>query len=122
MSDLIDNVLDFARVRLGGGITLSRDANLPLKPVLEQVVDELRTAAPHRLIETSFEITEPANRPHADRTTGVEPDRQRSYAWRAGPAGACGSGTESGELRLWIANASESIPAAAIEKLFEPFF
>ena len=26
MSDLIDNVLDFARGRLGGGITLSRDA------------------------------------------------------------------------------------------------
>ena len=51
MSDLIDNVLDFARGRLGGGITLSRDDRSPLEPVLEQVVDELRTAspgAPHR--------------------------------------------------------------------------
>ena len=26
MSDLIDNILDFARGRLGGGITLHRDA------------------------------------------------------------------------------------------------
>ena len=65
MSDLIDNILDFARGRLGGGITLRRDANLPLEPVLEQVVDELRTASPQRVIETSFEITEPVN---CDRT------------------------------------------------------
>ena len=49
MSDLIDNILDFARGRLGGGITLTRDANRPLEPVLEQVVDELRTASPQRL-------------------------------------------------------------------------
>ncbi len=64
MSDLIDNILDFARGRLGGGITLHRDAR-PLEPVLEQVVDELRTASPQRLIETSFEITKPVN---CDRT------------------------------------------------------
>src|SRR6185312_13567543 len=61
MSDLIDNILDFARGRLGGGITLSRDTHRPLEPVLEQVVDELRTASPQRVIETSFEITERVN-------------------------------------------------------------
>ena len=55
MSDLIDNVLDFARGRLGGGITLNRDRR-PLEPVLEQVVDELRTASPGRAIETRFAI------------------------------------------------------------------
>ena len=33
-SDLIDNVLDFARGRLGGGLTLTRDAQAPLGPVL----------------------------------------------------------------------------------------
>jgi sigma-B regulation protein RsbU (phosphoserine phosphatase) len=40
---------------------LNRDANRPLVPVLEQVVDELRTASPQRLIETGFEITDPVN-------------------------------------------------------------
>ena len=64
MSDLIDNVLDFARGRLGGGITLNRDANRPLEPVLEQVVDELRTASPRRVIETAFEIAEPVDCDH----------------------------------------------------------
>jgi sigma-B regulation protein RsbU (phosphoserine phosphatase) len=42
---LIDNVLDFARGRLGGGITLMRDAKEPLEPVLRQVVAELRSIA-----------------------------------------------------------------------------
>ena len=65
MADLIDNVMDFARGRLGGGITLSRDASRPLNPVLEQVVDELRTASPGRVIETDVAITEPVN---CDRT------------------------------------------------------
>jgi len=65
MSDLIGNVLDFARGRLGGGITLDRDANRPLTPVLEQVIDELRTASPERSIETRIAITEPV---HCDRT------------------------------------------------------
>jgi phosphoserine phosphatase RsbU/P len=60
MSDLIDNVLDFARGRLGGGITLSRDANRPLEPVLEQVVDEPRTASPRRVIETLSRLRSPS--------------------------------------------------------------
>src|ERR1700692_1103315 len=53
MSDLIDDILDFARGRLGGGITLNRDRR-PLQPGLDQGVDELRTASAGRLIETSF--------------------------------------------------------------------
>ena len=56
MSGLIDNVLDFARGRLGGGITLVRDANQPLQPVLRQVVDELRTTMPDRVIESDFRL------------------------------------------------------------------
>ncbi len=123
MSDLIDNVLDFARGRLGGGITLSRDGSRPLEPVLEQVVDELRTASPQRVIETSFEMTEPV---YCDRTrigqlasnlignalTHGAPDQPVRVAAK----------TEAGEFEFWVANAGEPIPAAAMEKLFEPFF
>jgi sigma-B regulation protein RsbU (phosphoserine phosphatase) len=123
MSDLIDNVLDFARGRLGGGIALNRDANWPVEPVLDQVVDELRTASPQRVIETSFEITEPVN---CDRTrigqlasnlignalTHGAPDQPVSV----------GARTERGEFRLWVSNAGEPIPSATMEKLFEPFF
>ena len=61
MASMIDNVLDFARGRLGGGITLERDAARPLEPVLAQVVDELRLASPGRVIEADFEIERPVN-------------------------------------------------------------
>ncbi len=46
MAGLIDNVMDFARGRLGGGLTLDRDAAEPVEPVLRQVVAELQTNAP----------------------------------------------------------------------------
>ena len=123
MSDLIDNVLDFARGRLGGGITLSRDANRPLEPVLEQVVDELRTASPQRVIETSFEISEPVN---CDRTRiGQLASNLIGNALAHGALDRpvhVGAKTEAGEFKLWVANAGEPIPEAALEKLFEPFF
>ena len=62
MSVLIDNVMDFARGQLGGGIALKR-TDRPLEPALRHVVDELRTANPNRTIEATFDI---AHAPHAD--------------------------------------------------------
>jgi sigma-B regulation protein RsbU (phosphoserine phosphatase) len=123
MSDLIDNVLDFARGRLGGGIALNRDANLPLEPVLEQVVDELRTASPQRIIDTHFEITERIN---CDRTRiGQLASNLIGNALTHGSPDQTvrvGAKTEGDEFELWVANAGEPVPAAAMQKLFEPFF
>jgi signal transduction histidine kinase len=45
MTGLISNVLDFARGRLGGGITVEPSA-APLEPVLQQVIDELQSIHP----------------------------------------------------------------------------
>src|SRR5882762_9617781 len=56
MSALIDNVLDFARGRLGSGIMLKRSPQ-SLEPVLNQVIAELRAGSPGRKIETTFELT-----------------------------------------------------------------
>ena len=61
MAGLIDNVLDFARGRLGGGITLDRDASKPLEPVLHQVIDELRLSSPGRQIDAEYAIDVPVN-------------------------------------------------------------
>jgi sigma-B regulation protein RsbU (phosphoserine phosphatase) len=123
MSDLIDNVLDFARGRLGGGITLNRSASRPLEPVIEQVVDELRTASPQRVIETRFEITEPVD---CDRTRiGQLASNLIGNALTHGAPDQpvhVGAKTEGGEFRLWVSNAGEPIPPATMEKLFEPFF
>jgi sigma-B regulation protein RsbU (phosphoserine phosphatase) len=123
MSDLIDNILDFARGRLGGGITLNRETTRPLEPVLEQVVDELRTASPQRLIETSFEITEPVNcdRARIGQLASNLIGNALTHGARDQPV-RVGATTKDENFRLWVANAGEPIPAAAMQKLFEPFF
>jgi phosphoserine phosphatase RsbU/P len=122
MSDLIDNILDFARGRLGGGITLQRDAR-PLEPVLEQVVDELRTASPQRLIETDLEIIEPVNcdRTRIGQLASNLIGNALTHGARDQPV-RVGARTEGDVFTLWVANAGEPIPEAAMRRLFEPFF
>lgn len=61
MSELIENVLDFARGRLGGGFVLDRDQANELEPLLRQVINELRTANPDRSIMFSFDLVESVN-------------------------------------------------------------
>jgi len=56
MSALIDNVLDFARARLGNGIGLDVHVEQALEPLLDQVVDELRSAHPDQTLLTSYAI------------------------------------------------------------------
>jgi sigma-B regulation protein RsbU (phosphoserine phosphatase) len=123
MAGLIDNVLDFARGRLGGGITLSRDASRPLEPVLRQVVDELSAAMPDRVIETDFRIADPVN---CDRSRiGQMVSNLLGNALTHGspdkPVNVVAS-TGNGMFELWIANAGAPIPEAAMANLFEPFF
>ena len=55
MSSLIDNVLDFARGRLGTGICLKPVVEPKLQPRLQQVIDELRSSS-NRPVEVEFEI------------------------------------------------------------------
>jgi len=123
MAGLIDDVLDLARGRLGGGIGLQRDANHPLEPVLTQVVDELRLASPGRIIEAEFDIDHP-----------VDCDRSRigqmlsNLVGNALTHGASNqpvkvhAETGKSSFQLWVANAGAPIPERAMDKLFEPFF
>ncbi|MET4218687.1 sigma-B regulation protein RsbU (phosphoserine phosphatase) [Bradyrhizobium sp. LB14.3] len=123
MAGLIDNVLDLARGRLGGGIGLNRDFGKPLEPVLMGVVDELRLASPGRVIEAKFKIDRPVNC-----------DSQRLGQMLSnllGNALTHGSPTKPVIVRgetldesfeLQVSNAGQPIPAAAMDKLFEPFF
>jgi signal transduction histidine kinase len=53
MAGLIDNVMDFARGRLGGGITLEHSPG-KISEILEQVVSELRSSHPDRDIRTDI--------------------------------------------------------------------
>ena len=102
---------------------MHRDANRPLEPVLEQVVDELRTASPQRPIETSFDITHPVNcdRTRIGQLASNLIGNALAHGARDQPV-RVGARTESDEFTLWVANAGEPIPEAAMQRLFEPFF
>jgi sigma-B regulation protein RsbU (phosphoserine phosphatase) len=122
MANLIDNVLDFARGRLGGGISLARNADEPLETAFTQIVDELRSSWPERQIEAEFRLSGPVNSDRARLgqllsnllgnalTHGAEDSVVRVYA-----------GTEGEKLVVWVANHGMAIPEAHISQLFKPF-
>ena len=122
MSELIDNVLDFARGRLSVGVPVEVSLQ-PVKPVLQQVVNEMRAAWPNRAIETHFTL-------HDE----VACDRGRLaqlFSNLLGNALLHGAvadlvvvtATTDGKVfELSIANSSNPIPPAAMEYLFQPFY
>ena len=59
MAGLIDNVLDFARGRLGGGFSVTKAVDPGLKAMLEQTVAEMRTVWPDRVVQSHFALDHP---------------------------------------------------------------
>jgi sigma-B regulation protein RsbU (phosphoserine phosphatase) len=120
MASLIDNVLDFARGRLGGGITLVL-ASQPLEPTLRQVVDELQSTHPESIIKTEFALTGPV---HADPIRiGQLFSNLLGNALTYGAAGEPVTVTAKTQdaFELAVCNAGDPIPPAAMERLFSPF-
>ncbi len=122
-SELVDNVLDFARGRLGGGLTLGRDALQPLAPVLEQVVAEIASVSPGRRIDADIRIAR-----------AVDCDRVRmgqllsnllgnavTHGSKTDPITVRAEATEE-ELTISVANGGLPIDETTRQKLFQPFF
>ncbi len=59
MAGLIDNIMDFARSRLGGGLTLQLDRDAPVATTLDHVIQELRSIHPDRVILRTLKLDEP---------------------------------------------------------------
>jgi len=120
MASLIDNVLDFARGRLGGGLTLIRSFQ-PLEPMLRQVVDELQSSHPESIITTEFELTKPV---HADPVRiGQLFSNLLGNALTHGTPGALVSvkAKTTDRFELVVCNAGNPITPEAMERLFYPF-
>ncbi|WP_271893415.1 GAF domain-containing sensor histidine kinase [Candidatus Phyllobacterium onerii] len=123
MSGLIDNVLDLARARLGGGVVPELDDAEPLKPTLVQVIEELASVRNGHVVEAHLDFKDP-----------VKCDRVRIGQLLSNLLGnALMHGSEDGPIRvnasldngvfeLWVANTGEPIPPEAMAQLFLPFF
>ena len=123
MSGLIDNILDFARGRLGSGMTLERNADEPLEPVLRQVVDELRLSHPDREIEVDFALHAPVDCDR-NRIGQLTSNLLGNALTHGDPSRAIrvGAATSDGEFQLSVSNGGSPISREAMAKLFQPFF
>ncbi len=122
MARLIDNVLDFARGRLGGGLALAVGAE-PLEPILRQVLSETQTSSPDRVIQVDIALPRP-----------VLCDASRIgqlFSNLLGNAVSHGSAEQpirvsaqivGDMMELSVANGGDPIPPEALEHLFHPFF
>jgi signal transduction histidine kinase len=122
MAGLIDNVMDFARGRLGGGLTIRPDAKAPLKPAIEQVIAEIRYAWPSIRMETEIELDEPV---YCDRAKIAQLfSNLLSNAVTHGDAHQpvhVSAKTTGGTFILSVTNFGEPISGEALGRLFQPF-
>jgi signal transduction histidine kinase len=122
MAGLIDDVMDFARGRLGSGLVLDRSADEPLEPVLRHVIAESRTSSPDRLIDAEIALNDPVN---CDRTRLAQLlsnllGNALTYGTPTQPIQVRAT-TDGQSFELSVANAGDPIPPAALDRLFQPF-
>jgi signal transduction histidine kinase len=121
MSGLIDNVLDFARGRLGGGISIEQADRVPLRPVMDQVIAELAMANPGRRIEA--DLTDVLVRCDEGRIGQLLSNLLANALTHGDPQTpiAVRSAITDGRFELTVTNAGEPIPEAVVKDLFKPF-
>ncbi|WP_341958486.1 GAF domain-containing sensor histidine kinase [Pseudomonas sp. RC10] len=122
MGMLIENVLDFARGRMGGGIPVKPQWVDDLGPVLEQALSEVQHSNPQARISHSLDlptgiycdslrITQLLSNLVGNAVThGATDAPVRVKAWQ-----------ESGDIVILVTNQGPPIPVALIPLLFEPF-
>jgi signal transduction histidine kinase len=120
VSNIVENVMDFAR-GLGGGMVL-RPEITRLNGTLEAIVAEFAQIYPDRRIDGNFAI---------ERDIYVDSDRLGQlfanllsnaivHGARDGSV-RCGAEIRNGTFELWVANCGVPIPPDVIHGIFEPF-
>jgi signal transduction histidine kinase len=122
MSRLIDDVLDFARGRLGGGLPIDPQVHATLGDMLHGVVDEIRVAHPARQIEADIAL---------DKAVVCDPARiaqlcsnlLANAVSHGDPAAAIrvSASHRDGHFRIDVVNQGEPIPEDKRARLFRPF-
>jgi signal transduction histidine kinase len=123
MSALIDDVLDFARARLGGGIGIRMEEVHHLETALIAVVQELQDAQPARTITADLQVPEKiiCDIDRVQQLTSNLLSNALTHGSADQPV-TITAVTDSDELVLRIWNDGEPIPEDSIEKIFAPFW
>ncbi|MCU7618489.1 PAS domain-containing sensor histidine kinase [Chryseobacterium sp. PBS4-4] len=119
--EMINNIMDLARGRLGGGISISPVA-VDLEQLLNEVSNELKVSWPQRTIESHFNISNPVE---------CDPGRISQLVSNL-LANAINHGSPDTPIVLkaetahefWqisVTNNGQKIPEEAVQNLFNPF-
>ena len=121
MENLIGDVMDFARGRLGGGISVTRHL-VNVEPLFIHVVDELQKQFPARQIHCQYSLSEPLNC-DAARLSQLLSNLVANALTHGEKSEIVEVSAEiQGEhFHLVVKNQGDPIPPEAIERLFMPF-
>lgn len=122
MGKLIEDLLDFARGRLGSGLTLDPEPSSSLEAPLKQVISELEMVHPDRAISIDIDLAEPVTC-DVGRITQLTSNlvgNAMTHGASDQPVRVTARSKE-GFFRLSVANGGSPIPAAVLPTLFRPF-
>ena len=123
IAGLVDDVVDFTRGRMGGGIAIELKLETNLQAVFEQVIAELRGDYPDREIVVQLSLGGPllvdAGRmaqllSNLLKNALVHGDSKRPVRVHVTQ--------EGGALEIIVANDGPAIPAETVSQLFKPFW
>lgn len=123
MSALIDDVLDFARIRLGSGIGIEVTPVVDLEPALARVIEELKDANQGRAISCEISITGPVacDVGRMQQLVSNLLSNALTHGSPQTPVEMLASTTPEG-LVIAVRNYGPPIPEGSIDKIFQPFW
>jgi signal transduction histidine kinase len=123
MAELVDNVMDFARGRLGGGLELSPGRQEDLGALLRHVVAEQEAVSPQRMLTCVLDlpVAVVCDGPRVAQLLSNLLANALKYGDPALPVRVRAQSGAAG-LELSVANGGKAIPPEVVERLFEPYF
>ncbi|WP_228098773.1 GAF domain-containing sensor histidine kinase [Pedobacter sp. MC2016-24] len=123
MNGLIENVLDFARGKLGGGIQLNIQSVSGLADLLTQVTTELQSVWPGRIIDLNLDLQSVVNCDQARIAQLFS--NLLGNALTHSPDGTpvlVEATSGNGVFQLSVTNEGPHIDQSTLSRLFQPFF
>ena len=122
-SRLVDDVLDFARGRLGNGIPLNIRQCDNLNETLTHIVSEIQSSHPHRRLLCQFEYL-PTIRCDTDRLAQLLSNLLANALTHGASDGVVivSSRIDMGRFMLAVNNPGEPIPPERLAQLFRPYW
>ena len=124
MQTLIENVLDFAKGKMGEGIVLDRQANNgSLVEMFQQVINEIKISSPERevLFKVDLEHEVYCDRDRLGQLFGNLLSNAVQHGAQDAPVEVTALSTGD-QFELRVSNKGDKIPKDSLDHLFEPFY